>query len=98
MITSPLRSGPDIDWRSKCHPGDYQGEADACSVFSISNWAECMLNTPIKDSDAIDIWRDERQFRYGNTAGGLQIILPGALLTLSDTTQAQINAILEVEK
>ena len=72
-MTTPLRSGPDIDWRGKCHPGDYQGETGACAVFAIANWVECMLGTPISDAAALNVWREERMFRHHNLAGGLQI-------------------------
>lgn len=73
MIKLPLRTGPEIDWRTQCHPGDNQGETDACSVFAIANWAECMLGAAISNEEAIDVWRAERQMRYGNLSGGLTI-------------------------
>jgi hypothetical protein len=73
MTKLPLRTGPEIDWRSKCHPGDSQGETDACAVFALANWVECMTGNPITDAEAIECWRAERQFRYGNLDGGLQI-------------------------
>jgi len=73
MLKLPLRTGPDIDWRSKCLPGDCQGETDACAVFAIANYAECMTGTPIEDAEVIEVWRAERQFRYGNLNGGLQV-------------------------
>ena len=65
--------GPDIDWRGKCRPGDQQGETDACTVFAIANWCECMLGADISDDDAIEVWRAERQFRYRDLAGGLTV-------------------------
>jgi hypothetical protein len=68
-----LRKGPDINWRSKCQPGDNQGELDACSVFAIASFAECMLGTAIPDEAAINVWRAERQFRYRDLTGGLTI-------------------------
>jgi hypothetical protein len=73
MLRLPLRTGPDIDWRSKCLPGDDQGESDACAVFAVANWVECMLGTHISDAETIECWRAERMFRYGHTNGGLQI-------------------------
>ena len=73
MLKLPLRTGPDIDWRSKCHPGDNQGETDSCAVFAIANWVECMLGTAIDDEAAINLWREERQFRYRDLAGGLTV-------------------------
>jgi hypothetical protein len=73
MLKLPLRTGPEIDWRTKCHPGDSQGETGACAVFAVANWAECMLGTPIPDEQAIDVWRAERMFRYRDLTGGLQV-------------------------
>jgi hypothetical protein len=73
MLKLPLRTGPYVDWRSACLPGDCQGESDACTVFALANWAECMLGLPIMDAYAISVWREERQFRYGNLNGGLQV-------------------------
>jgi hypothetical protein len=73
MLNLPLRSGPDIDWINACYPGDCQGETDACTVFAIANWVECMLGKPISDAEAIECWRDERQFRYRHLNGGLQV-------------------------
>ena len=73
MLKLPLRTGPYVDWRSACLPGDCQGESDACTVFALANWAECMLGLPIMDSYAVSVWREERQFRYGNPDGGLQV-------------------------
>ena len=73
MLKSPLRTGPDIDWRSKCHPGDNQGETDACTVFAIANWVECVLDRQISDGEAIELWRAESEFRHGPALGGLQI-------------------------
>lgn len=73
MTNLPLRQGPDIDWRGKCHPGDSQGETDACTVFAIANYAECMLGKPIDDTEAIEVWRAEREFRYRDLAGGLTV-------------------------
>jgi len=72
MITT-LRTGPDIDWRSKCHPGDNQGSNNACAVFAIANWVEAMYGRLISDQDAIDAWYKERMFRYRDAYGGLQI-------------------------
>jgi len=73
MITLPLRSGPDIDWRTKCIPGDCQGETDACAVFAVANWVECMLGQPISNEAAIELWRAERQFRYRDLSGGITV-------------------------
>jgi hypothetical protein len=73
MITLPLRSGPDIDWRTKCIPGDCQGETDACAVFAVANWVECMLGQPISNEAAIELWRAERQFRYRDLDGGITV-------------------------
>lgn len=73
MITSPLRSGPDIDWRGKCHPGDDQGHADACSVFAVANWVECVLGRVLSDKETLGTWLDFRRFRYGDDSGGLSI-------------------------
>lgn len=72
MITLPLRSGPDIDWRSKCRPGDSQGETDACAVFAVANWVECMTGFPISNEAAIALWDGARTLRRDD-APGLQI-------------------------
>ncbi len=63
MIKQPLRTGPDIDWSSKCHPGDSQGETDACSVFAIANWVECMTGLPISNEASIAVWDGARILR-----------------------------------
>ncbi len=73
MLKLPLRTGPEIDWRTKCHPGEMQGETGACAVFAVANWAECMTGQPIPDEQAINVWRTERMFRYRNPDGGLQV-------------------------
>ncbi len=73
MITPSLRSGPDIDWRTKCHPGDDQGHSDACSVFAVANWVECVTGKLISDTEAIGAWLDHRRLRYGDSTGGLSI-------------------------
>lgn len=73
MLKLPLRSGPEIDWRTKCHPGDSQGETGSCATFAIANWVECMLGQPISDEAAIETWRQERLWRYRDEAGGLQV-------------------------
>ena len=39
----------------------------------MSNFAECVFDVIISDDDAIEIWREERLFRYRNLAGGLTI-------------------------
>jgi len=51
---SSLPASP--DWRPRCHPGDDQGETDACSVFALASYAECMLQKPVSDADAIALW------------------------------------------
>lgn len=73
MLTKPLRSGPDIDWRSHCHPGDDQGHTDACSVFAVANWVECVTPKLISDKEATGAWLDYRQARYGDASGGVTI-------------------------
>jgi len=73
MLKLPLRSGTEIDWRTKCHPGDSQGETGSCTTFAISNWAECMTGQAISDESAVETWRQERLWRYRDTDGGLQV-------------------------
>jgi len=85
MLTLPLRTGPDIDWRKQCHPGDSQGETDACAIFAIINWIECVLDTPVDDAATIELWRAERQFRYGNLNGGLTVPEAFAAATIRTT-------------
>jgi hypothetical protein len=73
MLKLPLRTGPEIDWRTKCHPGDMQGETGSCTTFALANWVEAMTGRQISDESAIETWRQERVWRYRDTDGGLQV-------------------------
>lgn len=81
MTTTKLRTGPDIDWRSRCLPGDSQGQSNACTVFAIASWAEVMLATEISNIACIDAYQKERAYRQKN--GGLQITEAFAAATVA---------------
>lgn len=55
ITDGPLRDGPDISWLPRVIPGDDQGQAGACVLAAIQNWAEVMYGNKISNEEMLSL-------------------------------------------